>query len=113
VAADLGLRLSANAKLKIFKTEEAQKTLVDGSAHAYMATLTEARFLSLNHPNKIDIPLETPLLTSKTVLAVMKGKQGLLNFHDTWITARDADIWLATSQKYWFNGLEWREQVGQ
>ncbi len=114
VAADLARRLFDKAKIKSVKTEaEAQRPVLKGEAHAYMATLAEAKFLALNHPEKIDVPLEKPLLTSKTGLAVKKGEQELLNFLNAWITAREADKWLPTAHKYWFNSLDWQAQVSR
>ena len=103
-----------NADIKVFENGvEAGQAVVDGDAHAYLASLTQARFLSLNHPGKIDLPLSEPLLSSREALAVKKGEQELLNFLNAWVTSRQADRWIGTTRDYWFETLEWAEDVAR
>lgn len=107
---ELAKRIFDQAKVKVYTREgEAAKQVVDGKAHAYMASVEEVKFLALQHPKKLDVPLEKPLLTSKSGVAVKRGEQELLNFINAWIVARDADKWLATTHKHWFNKLDWME----
>ena len=102
------------AELKLFTSgAEAGQSVVDGEAHAYLASLTQARFLSLNHPDKIDLPMTDPLIASREALAVKKGEQELLNFLNAWVTSRQADRWIGTTRDYWFETLEWAEDVAQ
>lgn len=89
----------------------AEKEVVEGRAHAYLAGMPEARFLVLKNPGALDLPLNEPLLASSEALAVKKGEQQLLNFLDAWVTARQTDKWLATSREYWFGTLEWMTDV--
>jgi len=100
------LRIMANS-------DAAQKALLDGKVHAYVTTLTEATFLTLEQPDKVDMPLAKPLLVSVTGMGVKRGEQELLNFLNAWVTARAADKWLSATQKYWFQSLKWREAIGQ
>jgi len=90
---------------------EAEKMLLEGKAHAYVASTIETAFLALDHPDKIDLPLNKPLLASVSGMGVRKGEQELLNFLNAWITARSADKWLSTTHKYWFKSLKWRDRV--
>ena len=102
------------ATIKVFTNAvQAGKACVEGKAHAYLASLTQARFLALNNSDKIDLPVKKPLLASKEALAVRKGEQELLNYLDAWVTARQADRWIATTRDYWFSTLDWSEDVAK
>jgi polar amino acid transport system substrate-binding protein len=106
--------LFGKAKIKVFANAvQAGQAVVDGEAHAYLASLTQARFLALNNSDKIDLPVGKPLLASKEALAIKKGEQELLNFLNAWVTARQADRWIATARDYWFETLEWTEDVAK
>lgn len=87
----------------------AQQAVLDDEAHAYIGATPLPKFLSLQHPDKVDMPLQKPLLEFKTGMAVQKGEQELLNFLNSWITARRADKWLSATHKYWFDSLDWRQ----
>ncbi len=101
-------QLFSKAKISSFKTaEEAQKALLEGSAHVYIASIPQPRFLAHRYPDKIDLPLARPLLTDKVGMAVKKGQQEWLNFLNSWVTARQADKWLSATHKYWFGSLKW------
>lgn len=106
VSFKLAKQLFDKANVKAFKTsEEAEKAIVQGSAHAYLAGMPQPTYLSLRHPDKVDLPLATPLLTFKAGMAVRKGEQEWLNFLNAWVTARQADKWLLATHKYWFSSL--------
>lgn len=92
---------------------EAGEAVVKGKAHAYLASLTQARFLALNNGDKVDLPISEPLLASEEAIAVKKGEQELLNFLNAWVTARRADRWIETTRDYWFETLEWAEDVAE
>jgi len=106
--------LFGRAKIKVFANGvQVCQAVVDGDAHAYLASLTQARFLALNNSDKVDLPVNKPLLASKEALAVKKGEQELLNFLNAWVTARHADRWIATTRDYWFETLEWTKDVAE
>ena len=69
--------------------------------------MPEVRFLVLKNSGKLDLPVAEPLLASSEALAIKKGEQELLNFLNAWVTARQADKWLATTRDYWFGTLKW------
>lgn len=101
-------QLFNKAKFSSFKTaEEAQQALLQGSAHVYIASIPQPRFLAHRYPDKVDLPLARPLLTDKVGMAIKKGEQEWLNFLNTWVTARQADKWLSATHKYWFGSLKW------
>ncbi len=102
------------ADIKVFATAvEAGNACVEGDADAYLASLTQTRFLAMNHSDKVDLPVKKPLLASKEAIAIKKGEQELLNFLNAWVTARQADRWVATTRDYWFETLEWAEDVAK
>jgi polar amino acid transport system substrate-binding protein len=112
ISLELAKRLFKNADIKIFKTsKEAADAVINGEAHAYVATSPQPKFLALNYPKLIDMPMTKPLLSYKAGFGVTKGEQEWLNFLNAWITAREVDKWLPTSHKHWFGSLGWRKDV--
>jgi polar amino acid transport system substrate-binding protein len=96
--------------LSVKTGEEGRQAVLDGNAHALVASTPQPEFLALLHPDKLDLPLSKPLLTYRTGLGVAKGEQEFLNFLNAWITARDADNWLEATHDHWFESLDWRPQ---
>ncbi len=96
------------ASVNTFRSvEQAEEQVVKGRAHVYLAGMSEARFLALKHPDVVDIPVGEPLVAQSEGLAVRKGEQELLNFLNTWVTARQTDSWLPTTRDYWFESMTW------
>ena len=90
--------------------EDAVKAVVAGDIHALVASSPEPKFLELQYPKKVDVPLSQPLLTYKTGMAVNKGEQEFLNFLNSWITSREAEGWLGAKREYWFDSLKWKTE---
>ncbi len=110
----LAERLFADADIRIYKTpDKAVADLISGRAHAYVGGMAETRFMALQNPGKLDLPIDKPLLASSEALAVGKGEQEFLNFLDAWVTARRTDQWLQATRDYWFGTLDWIEQAAQ
>lgn len=89
--------------------EDAVKAVVAGDIHALVASSPEPKFLELQYPKKVDVPINKPLLTYKTGMAVNKGEQEFLNYLNSWITAKEAEGWLRAKYNYWFNSLRWKK----
>ena len=114
LAADVAEKLFGDANIKIYEAPgQAEADLIEGRAHAYISGMAEARFLALQNPDKLDLPIDKPLLAFSEALAVSKGEQQFLNFLDAWVTARRADQWLQTARDYWFGTLDWAELAGK
>ena len=112
ISYDLATRLFKKANVKAFKTsEEARNAVISGEAHAYVATSPQPKFLALQYPQKIDIPMTKPLISYKAGFGVKKGEQEWRNFLNAWITARTADKWLSATHKHWFGSLGWRKET--
>lgn len=107
-SAGVARALFNHAIIKTYPTVElAQREVLEGRAHAYLAGMPHARFLALQHSDKIDVPIATPLVAQSEAIAVRKGEQGLLNFLNAWVTARQTDKWLPTARDYWFETMDW------
>lgn len=112
LANNVSQTLFGRANIKVFETQElAEKEILEGRAHAYLAGMPEVKFLALRHSADIDLPISEPLLASTEALAVKKGEQELLNFLNAWVTVRQTDKWLPTSHDYWFGTLDWVPEV--
>lgn len=112
VSEELARRLFDRAKLSLFDEHaEAAEALINGDIDAYLEGAPGPQFLALENPERIDIPLARPLLPTRSAFAVARGSTDLIFYLNAWITAREADTWLPSTQTYWFNSLRWREQV--
>jgi len=114
MSAEVSQTLFDEANVIVFGNgNEAAAAVLDGEAHAYLASMPEIMFLSLRNPDVVDVPIDEPLFASAEALAVRKGEQELLTFLDAWVTARQADKWIQSTRDYWFGTLDWAEQLAQ
>jgi len=114
LSASVAQTLFGDANIKVYQAPgEAAADLIGGRAHAYVGGMAEARFMAMQNSNKLDLPIDKPLLASSEALAVRKGEQQLLNFLDAWVTARRTDQWLQTTRDYWFGTLDWTERASK
>ena len=112
IAADLARRVFSKATLKTFPTsQEAIEAVTGGKVHGYVEHEAITTFVALDHPELVDEPLSKPLLETKAGFAVNKRDPDFINFLNAWITAHEADTWLASVHKYWFEGVEWRKDI--
>ena len=103
----------AQANIKTYPTSEiAENEILENRAHAYIASTPEINFLALMNRKKVDVPISEPIMASSEGLAVRKGEQELLNFLNSWVVARQADKWLATTHDYWFKTIDWVPKSG-
>ena len=110
IGGDLAASVFDKATLTLFeKPEQAEKAVLEGKAHGYVASSPMANILALTHPEVVDLPLPEALLSYKIGFAVRKNEQSLLNFLNAWIVSRTADRWLPASANFWFESLEWQE----
>jgi len=100
------------ANIRIHPTSDlAESDVLEGRAHAYLASVPEINFLALTNSGKVDVPLQEPLMASAEGLAVKKGEQPLLNFLNAWVVARQTDKWLGSTHDYWFKTIDWVPQA--
>lgn len=114
LAEDVSKTLFDRAKITVYaNTKLAEKALLEGRAHAYLASMPEVRFLALRNTDKVDVPIDEPLLASSEALAIRKGEQEFLNFLNAWVTARQTDKWLVTAHEHWFGTLGWTREIAE
>lgn len=108
LAANVAATFFDRARIKVYpSSNRAETDVIEGRAHAYVASVPEVNFLAVKNSRRIDVPLSEPLMASSEGLAVKKGEQELLNFLNAWVTARQTDKWLATARDYWFETMDW------
>ncbi len=109
VSEDLAKRVFNKASIVVFqKSKEAEDAIVSGKIHVYMEAKPIPKFIALDHPGKVDVPLSDPLLATRAGFAINKGDPDFLSFLNSWIIVRQADTWLTSSHDYWFESLLWR-----
>ncbi len=113
VSDSLARRVFSQSTIKTFlSSQEAIKAVTTGKVHGYVELNPIPTFTVLNHPGIVDEPLAKPLLTTKAGFAINKGDPDFLNFLNAWIISHEADTWLTSVHKYWFDSLAWQEEVG-
>ncbi|MFT4578942.1 MAG: polar amino acid transport system substrate-binding protein [Nitrospinales bacterium] len=111
VSEEFAEHLFEKAKIIKYKTsKEVEDDLVGAKIHVYMESKPIPRFIALEHPGKIDVPVGEPLLITKAGFAIKKGDPDFLNFLNSWIIARESDTWLNSIHDYWFKSLKWRKK---
>ena len=109
ISEDLVRRLFPKATIKTFPTsQEAIQALTAGKTHGYVEDEPIPTFAALDHPGLVDKPMSHALLSTRSGFAVNKGDPDFISFLNAWIISHEADHWLQTSHKYWFESLEWR-----
>lgn len=112
VSAELAQKIFPLASMDFRKTtEDATSAVINGTVHAFIAPSPVPEFISLKHPDEVDLPLNDPLLTTKEGFAINHGNQEMLNFLNAWITAHKADKWLKSTHDYWFKSLKWQSRI--
>jgi polar amino acid transport system substrate-binding protein len=110
-AAATAQRFFPKATLRQFD-DDAQSILevVNGRAHALVATVPRPAFAVLDNPDTLFLPFPDPIVKQADAMAVRKGDPDSLNFLNNWIMLKTLDGWLEERQAYWFKGRDWRDQ---
>ena len=113
-AATAAQRFFPKATLRQFD-DDAQSILevVNGRAHALVATVPRPAFAALDNPDTLFLPFADPIVKQADAMVVRKGDPDALNFLNNWILLRSLDGWLEERQSYWFKGRAWLDQVAQ
>jgi len=109
VSEGLAKKIFNKASIVVFhKSNKAEDAIVSGKIHVYMEAKPIPRFLALDHPEKVDVPLSEPLLATRAGFAINQGDPDFLSYLNSWIVARQADTWLKYTHDYWFESLLWK-----
>lgn len=107
-AASAAKKYFPNAQVRLFD-QEAQviQEVLNGNAHAFVASVPLPAFTALAHPEKLFLPLAGTFTREPIGFAVQKSDVDTLNFFNNWITTVTAEGWLAERKHYWFGTREW------
>lgn len=110
VGEQLAQRIMPRARIMTYRSEtDASTALVSGEVDIYLDEQPLPTFLALEYPDQVDVPVNEPLVETRSAFAVAKGDPDFLAFLNAWIQAREADTWLATTHYYWFSTLQWQD----
>jgi len=100
------------AQLRKFDDEsQAVQELLNGKAHAVVASAPMPAFQALKHPDKLFLPLKETFTREPIGFALRKGDVDTLNFFNSWITVVKAEGWLAERKHYWFETRDWEDML--
>ena len=107
-AADAAKRFMPKAKKRLFD-DEAQviQEVLNGKAHAAVASAPLPAFQSLKFPDRLFLPFQGTFTKEPIGFALRKGDYDTLNYFNNWIRVVDAKGWLAERKHYWFETRDW------
>jgi polar amino acid transport system substrate-binding protein len=101
-----------NAQIRQFDDEsQAFQELLNGKAHAVVASAPTPAYMALKYPDKLFVPLEETFTTEPIGFAVKKGDFDTINFFNNWITVVKAEGWLKERKHYWFETVDWEDRI--
>jgi polar amino acid transport system substrate-binding protein len=96
------------AELRQFDDEsQAIQEVVNGRAHAMVASAPLPAFLTVKYPESLFLPLQGTFTREPIGFAVQKSDFDTLNFFNNWITVVKAEGWLKERKHYWFETRQW------
>jgi polar amino acid transport system substrate-binding protein len=96
------------AQLRQFDDEsQAIQEVLNGRAHAMVASAPLPAFLALKYPDRLFLPLQGTFTREPIGFAVRKSDFDTLNFFNSWITVVKAEGWLKERKHYWFETRDW------
>ncbi len=92
---------------------QAFQEVLNGNAHAVIASTPKPEFETIKNSDKLFIPFEGHLDRGVEAIGVRQGELDALNFFNNWILLRTEDGWLKERHDYWFKTLDWQDQVAE
>ncbi len=100
------------ARILLFDDEaQAVRELLNGRAHAMVASVPLPAFTVLEHSETLFLPIQGTFTREPVGFAVRKGDMDTLNVFDNWIRVVEAEGWLAERKHYWFETRDWIDRV--
>ena len=101
-----------DARLLLFDEEgAATQEVLNGNAHATMASEPAPSRDARTYPDTLHIPFDTLFDQQGEGFAVRKGDPDALNFFDHWIANHWRSGWLQERHDHWFKSDDWAGQV--
>jgi len=101
-------------KAKILQFDDdaqAFQEVLNGNAHAVIASSPKPEHEAVKHSDKLFIPFKDRLSKGNEAFAVRLGETDKEAFFNDWIQARTQDGWLEQRYEYWFSTLDWQDQI--
>ncbi len=70
-----------------------------------MVAQPDARFLAIDHPERIFEPTDDRIDLDSEAFALRRGDPGALNFFDNWMPTQQLSGWLEERHHYWFGSV--------
>lgn len=111
-AADAANKHMPAAQKKFFD-DEAQviQEVVNGRAHAAVASAPLPAFQALKYPDQLFLPISGTFTKEPIGFALRKGDVDTLNYFNNWIRVTEARGWLAERKHYWFETKDWEDKI--
>ncbi|MGR5548725.1 transporter substrate-binding domain-containing protein [Vibrio sp. DNB22_12_1] len=103
-------------KAKILQFDDdaqAFQEVLNGNAHAVIASSPKPEHEAIKHADKLFIPFTERLSKGNEAFAVRLGEEDKKALFNQWIEDRTQDGWLDERYKYWFSTLDWQDQIAQ
>jgi polar amino acid transport system substrate-binding protein len=111
-AADAAKKYMPKAQKRFFDDEsQVIQEVVNGKAHAAVASAPLPAFQAIKYPEKLFLPMMGTFTKEPIGFAVRKGDFDTLNFLDNWIRVTEAKGWLKERKHYWFETKEWESLI--
>ena len=102
------------ATLLLFDEDGAStQEVLNGNAHATMASEPTPSREARSHPETLSVPFAETFLATGEAFAYRKGDPDATNFFNNWIGVNWKNGWLQERNDYWFRGSEWEGEVGE
>ena len=102
------------AELLLFDEDgAATQEVLNGNAHATMASQPTPNREAGRNPDTLYVPFETLFDPRGEGFAVRRGDPDALNYFNNWIAQQWRSGWLEERHDYWFASEEWADQVAQ
>lgn len=101
------------AVLRMFDDEaQALQEVLNGRAHAMVASAPFPEQQALRHKDKLYLPLKGDTFTHEPIgFAIRKNDVDFLNYLDNWILVADSEGWLKERHDYWFKTVDWESRI--
>jgi len=112
-AANMAANRLPRATLRQFDEEApALQEVVNSRAHAMVGSIPLPQHSVKRYPNELFIPIAEPIQRANSAFAVRKSDPDALNLFNNWIRLRkDLDGFIEERRAYWFDGLDWEDQI--
>lgn len=106
--------LFPDATLLLFDEDgAATQEVLNGNAHATMASQPTPSREARNYPETLTVPFDYNFDATGEAFAYRKGDPDATNFFNNWINIHWKNGWLKERNDYWFKGSEWETMVAE